>query len=747
MSRLILPVAVTFVLIGLPGMAALAQVKLPERLFADNMVLQRGVEAPVWGEAKPGEKVTVAIAGQTVAAVAGADGKWVARLAPMAAGGPHKLKVSAASGVVTLSNVMVGEVWLCSGQSNMQFGLRAAEKGREAIAGADFPSIRFCPYSGGKTWTVCSPKTAGTCSAVAFYFARELHKSLGVPVGVIVSAVGGTSAQQWMSPKALQTDPWVQRNFTGPMDRFVADYPKRLADWRQRMRELGKEPSDKAADRPPDPAGWTGNDGRKPSGMYLRNLQPLVPYAIKGVLWYQGESNAWAFEVVQQYYGLLPALIRDWRRCWGRDDLPFVLLQLPDIRLGFHAKWHGLFRDEIELSQWDLVQEAQARAAQMPNVGLVVSLDLGDKNDIHPKHKEPLGKRSVLVARKVAYGEKGVAAGGPVYRSMTVEGDKIRLRFGGAEGGLVDRDGGELRGFVIAGDDRWFTTARAKIDGADVLVWSEQAPKPAAVRYAFTNNTQFDLVNKAGLPAGPFRTDEWPWDTPARAPRVVRCVRAARPPVIDGRADDAAWKQCLPAGDFTRLHSYRPSAFPTEARLAWDAENLYVSFRCREEERSALVAAVKDRDNERIWLDDSVELMLDTKLDRRNYVRFVFNANGAVLDARGFHELAGPGPIYVDVDSGRAYRTYDKAWNAACTVKASRDKGAWRVEAAIPWKSLNAAAPRAGRKMGVQLLRTHANPVEESEFITTGRDRLTATIIPACKYYHSPARFAELVFE
>ena len=747
MPRSVLIVGLALLLAGVFGPAAFGQVKLPERLFSDNMVLQRDMEAPVWGQAQPGEKVTVTIAGRSVEAVAAADGKWMARLAPLAAGGPFELKVAADSGTVTLANVMVGEVWLCSGQSNMQFGLGSAAEGPDAIASADLPSVRFCPYSGGKSWTVCSPATARNCSAVAFFFARELHKALGVPVGVIVSAVGGTAAQQWMSPRAFREDAWVKKNFTDPMDRFVADYPKRLADWRQRMRELGKEPSERAPDRPPDPADWTDHPGRMPTGMYMRNIRPLIPFAIRGVLWYHGESNAWAFEVAQQYYGLLPALVRDWRARWGRDDLPFLIVQLPDIRLGFHAKWFGLYDDELELSQWDLVQEAQARAAGMPNAGLVVGLDVGDKNDIHPKRKQTVGERSALMARKLAYGEKDLQAFGPAYESMTVEGDKLRLRFSETAGGLADRDGGRLRGFVIAGPDRWFTTAQAKIDGDTVLVWSKKVAKPTAARYAFTNNTQFDLVNKVGLPAGPFRTDDWPWDTPARKARTARCARVAKPPAIDGRLDDSAWQQCTAAGEFTLPHCHRRSAYPTEVRLGYDAENLYVAFRCRQEEAPAVTAALGDRDDERIWLDDTVELMLDTNLDRRNYVRFVFNANGAVLDARGFNELAGGGPLYVDVNSGKAYRTFDKSWNASCTVKAGREDGAWCVEAAIPWKSLGLAAPKPGKKMGVQFARTHANPVEESEFITTGRDRLTATIIPACKYYHRPARFAALTFE
>ncbi len=713
---------------------ALAMLKLPA-IFSDNMVVQRGMKTPVWGQADPGEAITVTLGGQHATTVADAYGAWMAWLKPMDAASGRALVVSGAHDTLTFANVAIGEVWLCSGQSNMQFDLGSAVNGKAAIAGANFPQLR---YSHGGAWVVSSPETADKFSAIGYLFGRNLQQSLNVPVGIICNAVGGTPAESWMSPEGLRQDPYVRDNVMAYWDKLVAQYPQQKAAWEAGLQAAGKDPANEAfgPDFVPFP----------PSAMYLQHVKPIVPYAIRGVVWYQGESNAWCYPLAEQYYHLLPALVRDWRRLWGEGDLPFLIVQLPDIELGYHAVWTGRVSPYPELSQWCLIQEAQQQAvAALPNSGLVVTLDLGDKHDIHPTSKEEVGQRLTLLARNMVYKEK-VAASGPVYTGMRIEGATIRLRFTHTDGGLVTNDGEPVQGFAIAGDDQLFLPAQAKIDGDSVIVSSDQVAKPLAVRYAFFNHNSFNLFNKSGLPAGPFRTDNWPWNLPAKAPRQVQCARAPQPPALDGTLNDPLWAQCKPAGQFTLPYTYHPSAYPTEVRFAYDDDCLYVAYRCSEPAMGGIVAKVTARQDEQIWQDNIVELLLDPQNDKRHFERFIVNPNAAYLEGRGYSN-SSDGPCFLTQSPPIPARDWTMKWQVPLTVKTARAPQAWTAELAIPWTSLGIAAPQPGAKMGVQMTRTHAIPTEESEFITTGRDTMSGTVLPTCKYYAVPERFAELVFE
>jgi sialate O-acetylesterase len=442
--------------------SAQAAVK-PHALFSDNTVLQQKVNVPVWGTTDQTEKVTVSFAGQDVSATP-KDGKWRAELAPLAAGGPHVMTISQGSDKVELKNVLVGEVWICGGQSNMQWALKQSDGGSEAIAMAGNDKIRlFTVPRGGSdkpesdvvgTWASAAPDTVGDFSGVGYFFGRDLQKQLAVPVGLIASNVGGTAAEQWMSKESIDSHPDLK-------------------------------------------------DMSKPQGasmLYNAMIAPLAPYAIKGAIWYQGESNAGR---AYQYRTLLPAMIKNWRDTFKQGDFPFLIVQI--------APYEAIVREPSD-SAWAEIRDAQLHVRQnVPRTALVVTTDVGDEKDIHPRRKEPVGARLALAARAVGYGEK-VEYSGPVYESMTIDGDRISLRFRHVGTGLVAK-GGPLTGFTIAGEDKKFYAANATISGDTVVVSSDKVAKPLAVRYGWAAYPVVNLWNKEDLPASPFRTDTFPITT------------------------------------------------------------------------------------------------------------------------------------------------------------------------------------------------------------------------------------------
>jgi len=499
-----------FLLVCLVAAPAAAQVRLPA-LFADHMVLQQGKPAPVWGWAAPGEQVTVRLGDRQAAATADASGRWLAQLPPLAAGGPHELTVQA-SNTITRHDVLVGEVWIASGQSNMEWPLRRAANADQEIAQADYPLIRCFTVTKAVApepqaecqgeWVICSPDTADDFSAVGYFFVRELHQRLGVPVGLINSSWGGTPAESWTSRAALLADPELAY-LVGNWDQAMAKYTEdcllpaaQVRDW------LARAEAARTAGQPlpqPPPSAWPDDPRRNPwlaGGLYNGMIAPLVPYALAGAIWYQGESNAGR---AYQYRRLFPALIQDWRRAWGQGEFPFLFVQLANFMPA---------RPEPGDSAWAELREAQLLTLALPTTGMAVIIDIGDAADIHPANKQDVGRRLALAAQALAYRQR-VAYSGPIYRALTVEGDRLRLHFRHTGGKLVAR-GGPLQGFAIAGEDRFFVWAQARIEGNTVVVWSPQVPRPVAVRYAWADNPVCNLYHQGGLPASPFRTDDWP---------------------------------------------------------------------------------------------------------------------------------------------------------------------------------------------------------------------------------------------
>lgn len=645
--------------------SAFAKVSVPS-LIGDNMVLQAGKKVRIWGTANPQESVTVELANQKATTTTDANGQWQTMLGPFKAGGPLVLTI-AGTNTLTFNNVLVGEVWVCSGQSNMEWPLINTTGASEAVAQANYPEIRLftVPRKTAATpqnsvegkWVVVSPEQAGQFSAVAYYFGRELHQKLKVPVGLIHTSWGGTPAEAWTSREAFaapellpileryelslkdlperqkvfeqQLATWAKQNlYTDEGNKGeglgYADPKTATADWQQmklpqffetaglkidgaiwfrkeidlpsswegrplilnlgaiddydttyfngkRVGGIGGETANSytiqrrynipgelvrggrnvIAVRVFDSAGEGGfgagqmflapllgdsasvsiagpwsykvelaltpkvpdwgsrpeapgpHNQNSPSVLYNAMLAPLTPFAVRGAIWYQGESNtARAF----QYRTLFPTMIRDWRRAWGDNDFPFYFVQL--------ANWQPMKPDPGE-SEWAELREAQTLTLREPSTGMAVTIDIGDANDIHPRNKLDVGHRLAVWALAKTYNQ-ALEYSGPLFKSFSIEGNKIRLKFEHASSGLKTADGGPVKGFAIAGEDRRFVWAEARIDGNDLVVSSKDVAKPVAVRYAWADNPLANLYNKAGLPASPFRTDEWPGQTVSR---------------------------------------------------------------------------------------------------------------------------------------------------------------------------------------------------------------------------------------
>lgn len=428
-------------LLACPLMAR-AKVSVPN-LFADNMVLQRGMKVPIWGKAAPGEEVTVSFVGQKHVAKADDKGLWRVKLDELKEGGPFELTI-AGKNTLTFKNVLVGEVWICSGQSNMQWTLGATG----VKAGENLPQVRI----NDGTWQPCTPESAVKFSATAYHFGRDLQKALGVPVGLINRSVGGTSARLWVSKPAIESAPALKP--------FLDDL-------------LG--------------AKKTGNVG----GLYEGHIRPLIPFAMRGVIWYQGESDA---SRPEEYTHLFKTLIRSWRADWGQGDFPFLFAHLGAIG--------GAAKDPSQVG-WGPIREAQSAALELPATAVAAFHD--SDADLHPRRKELVGARLALAARHVAYGEK-IVYSGPKFASLKIEGDKAIVSFAHVGGGLVAK-GDAVKGFAIAGADGKFVWANAQIEKDTVIVSSGNVTAPVHVRYAFASNPQATLYNREGLPALPFRTD------------------------------------------------------------------------------------------------------------------------------------------------------------------------------------------------------------------------------------------------
>lgn len=497
---LLIPIFVTCL-----GRAGHAEVK-PAAIFADGMVLQREMPVPVWGTAAAGEKVSVAVAGQMVETTAGPDGRWLVRLAAIKAGGPFELKIDGTNHL-TVKDVLLGEVWVAGGQSNMEMHVDQSAGGAEAAAAANDTQIRFFKVGGALpfeptrdfsgNWQTATPENVKSWSAAAYFFAKDLRAALGVPVGVIQNAVGWTPAEAWTSREALAAEPEL-KPIVDRWDHWTAAYPKAKeiydhahAQW-QSAADAAKASGKPAPPEPPAPS--NPSFIHHASVLFNGMVNPLIPYSIRGVIWYQGETNA---SRADQYRRLFPVMINDWRSRWGEGDIPFIFVQIAPLDAGPV--------DRAEL------RDAQREALSLNKTAMVVTVDIGMAKDEHPKNKQEVGRRLALAAEKLAYG-KDVIASGPLYQRMAIEGDKIRLKFTEVAGGLSFRDS-EVKGFTIAGADQQFHPAKVVIDGDTVVVSSESVSSPKAVRYAFANFPEYSLFNSARLPASPFRTDDWPLTT------------------------------------------------------------------------------------------------------------------------------------------------------------------------------------------------------------------------------------------
>lgn len=517
---------VTAVMLAAAGMPAHADVTL-HGLFTDNMVLQRDVPVAVYGRGDEGESVTVRMGDATASATV-RDGTWKVSLPPMKAGGPFTLSVAAAN-TLACENVLVGDVWVCTGQSNMATLLKLYKEGAEyaeyryLFEGVPQPNdqIRFFKVAAGAAdapqrdigdradsgggWRPCDEKSAMGFSALGYLFGSRLQPEIGVPIGLIHAAVGGTMAECWVSHDTLQTTPELH----AILDRFEMAkqrYPEARARYEAALAaaKAGTYTDRRGRKVPPEPMG--PDSIRRPAGLYNSMIAPLQQFTIKGVIWYQGEGNA--AEPVE-YRTLFPALITSWRRQWGQGDFPFLFVQLAAF---------NTVNPEPEDPAWAWLREAQAMQLSLPYTGMAVAIDAGHQTNIHPPNKPLVSDRLVAAALKTAYG-RDIVASGPSFRSMTIRGGAAVIAFDNLGGGLVAKevslDGGiqlpadQLKGFAICGDDHVFRWGRAVIDGDTVVVSHPDVPKPVAVRYAWAHFPLCNLYNAEGFPAVPFRTDQF----------------------------------------------------------------------------------------------------------------------------------------------------------------------------------------------------------------------------------------------
>ena len=505
--------------------SAMVQLASP---FTSHMVLQCDLKAPVWGTAEPGEEVTVAFAGQKASVTTGADGKWRIDLKPLSASAESRAFIVTGSKTlqpIRLDDVLVGEVWLASGQSNMDFSMSKKVKRfagvaneEQEIAAANYPLIRmftgvaqkcYAPTNGdGGEWKVCSPETAPAFSAVGYFFARDLQREIKVPVGIVTLAFGASTAEAWIRREAMAGDPQLKPmldRFDAAVENFRTNPPPVVAP--PRSEDVSATNSVVTMTNSSTSTTNAASGGRRRGGGAARDpvqdqhnatvlfngmIHPFIPFAIRGAIWYQGESIVGGDAGIALYPRVQATLVRDWRRLWGEGNFPFYIVQLAG---------------QEAASNSPKVREAQATILALPNTGMAVATDIGEAKNVHPKNKQDVGDRLARIALAKVYGRK-IEASGPVYESMKVERGAIRIIFSHPGGGLVAKGGGPLKGFTLAGADLKFVPAEAKIDGDTVVVSSAEVAVPVAVRYAWVNFPKdCNLFNVAGLPAAQFRTD------------------------------------------------------------------------------------------------------------------------------------------------------------------------------------------------------------------------------------------------
>jgi len=493
---------------------ALAEIRLPA-VISDHMVLQAGKPAGVWGWADAGEKVNVELGGKTAQTTAGSDGKWALKLELPTGEGPYEMVVAGAN-TVKVQDVLVGEVWVCSGQSNMEWRVAQSERVQGDVAAAQFPKIRHftvekavaaTPQEDVKgKWVVCAPETVSGFTAVGYFFGLELHCNLKAPVGLVSTNWGGTVAEAWTSRKALDAQPSLKamvERYDGQAAGFdeakaQEAFKKAEAAWKEQAEKAKAE--GKPEPRRPQLARSVASGPNFPANLYNGMVAPLLRFSIRGAIWYQGESNV---SRAVQYRTLFPAMISNWRADFGQGDFPFHFVQLAPF---------GYNRNNPNADKRPCAElwEAQLMTLRsVPNTGMAVTTDIGNVQDIHPKNKQEVGRRLALWSLAQDYGRKDLVYSGPLYKAVKVEGSKMRVSFDHAKG-LKARDGQALSHFTISGADQNFVPAEARVEGGSLVVSSSAVAAPVAVRFAWSEDSEPNFVNEAGLPASPFRTDDFP---------------------------------------------------------------------------------------------------------------------------------------------------------------------------------------------------------------------------------------------
>ena len=491
---------------------ARAELWMPS-IFSSHMVLQQNQKNPVWGKGDPGTVLTISFAGEDQQVTVDQNGYWHAALKPVKAGyTPYELRVALGAVSLYFDDILMGEVWVASGQSNMQWTVSSSDNAQEEIAAANHPNLRLfyvtrvtadTPQENCEgTWLPCTPDMIAGYSAVAYFFGRDLQQALNIPVGMIHTSWGGTPSESWTSAETVKSVPQFAP-ISARWEKIVAEWPQTQATFEQQVAEWQAkkdkgEAEDKDKPRPP-----MGPDHpHRVSSLYNGMIAPIVPYGIKGAIWYQGESNA---SRAFQYRTIFPAMIQDWRNHWDQGDFPFYFVQL--------ANFQARVEEPLPDSDWAELREAQLLTLALPNTGMASAIDIGSAVTIHPTNKQEVGRRLALWALNKDYFQQDVVPSGPLYKSHEIKDGKVFIHFDYAKG--LHAKYGDLNGFMIAGEDKKFVWGNAMIQGDTVVVSSPDVPDPKSVRYGWAINPVSTLYNGAGLPASPFRTDTWPGVTVA----------------------------------------------------------------------------------------------------------------------------------------------------------------------------------------------------------------------------------------
>ncbi|RKU26539.1 9-O-acetylesterase [Candidatus Poribacteria bacterium] len=503
-----------------PIVVVYSEVTLPN-LISSNMVMQRNIEVPIWGWGSPGEEISLTLNSEegttlhTLTTVAGDDGKWQVKFPSMEAGGPFIMRI-VGNNTLELKNILVGEVWICSGQSNMQWSVNASKDNVEEIAAAKYPNIRlfYVPrrssgllqHNVTADWKETNPETIPNFSAVAYYFGRKLHKELNVPIGLINTSWGGTRIEPWTPPAGFAAVPAL-KTISEEVERVQSNYRqnlpskiKEIEEWVDKTK-IALETDATLSQLPT--INHPFNNHTRPTSIYNNMIHPLVPYAIRGAIWYQGESNV---REGMLYHKKMKALIHGWREVWQQGEFPFYFVQLAPFNYNRNAARRGIKPNPFVLPK---LWESQTASLSIPNTGMVVTTDISNINDIHPRNKQDVGFRLALWALAMTYDKESLVYSGPLYKDFEVKADTIHIRFEHVGGGLMSSDGKPLTWFEIAGEDKQYHDAEATIEGNTIIVSSQSVTNPIAVRFGWNQVAEPNLVNKEGLPASPFRTDSW----------------------------------------------------------------------------------------------------------------------------------------------------------------------------------------------------------------------------------------------